>query len=421
MDQSEFAIKNESHHSIKNEDGIYLDIPPLSSVKEEVHQCLDNGDGDLPFLIYDNINNTVQRMEQCVGENCLVKSEVIVLNNLETDGCSFKTEPEDLDNIFQPFGTVVKKETDNFKLEIQYNDKTVKIEKETLEDTVFKSEIVIEKNDILSILKKEQCNTGYHSNLADLPRTIYKELVNCNNKSNKKKSKNKKNIYICDLCHQSFNSKKLLTFHIKYHFSNNDYCPNNYLKNCSSKNTKCKQLKKYIKIKNIFVCTICNKQFNDQSNCRRHTLSHVNTKKFKCNFCKKQFTTKYNLRVHSRLHTGDSPYKCDVCHLKFDRNDKMLTHRRIHDDNFRTYYNCKDCHRQYLHKNSLLRHVKIHRMENIYSCNHCQQPFMRKDSLIVHLRSKHTGEKPYKCQICKKRFFENSVLVRHMTTHNKSK
>lgn len=312
-------------------------------------------------------------------------------------------------------GTVVRKETDNFRLEIQYNDKTVKIEKETLEDTVFVSEIVIEKNYILSILNEEKCNTGYHSNLADLPRTIYKELVNCNNKSNKK------NTYICDLCHQSFINKKLLTFHMKYHFPNNDYCPNNNLKKCSSKNIKCKQLKKYIKIKNIFVCTICSKQFNDQSNCRRHTLNHINTKKFKCNLCKKQFTTKYNLRVHSRLHTGDSPYKCDVCHLKFYRNDKMLSHRRIHEENFRTYYDCKDCHQQYLHKNSLLRHVKIHQMENIYSCNHCQQPFMRKDSLIVHLRSKHTGEKPYKCRICKKRFFENSVLVRHMMTHNKSK
>jgi len=51
MDQSEFAIKNESHHSIKNENDIYLDIPPLSSVKKKVHQCLDNGDGDQPFFI----------------------------------------------------------------------------------------------------------------------------------------------------------------------------------------------------------------------------------------------------------------------------------------------------------------------------------------------------------------------------------
>jgi len=210
---------------------------------------------------------------------------------------------------------------------------------------------------------------------------------------------------------------------MKYHFPNDDYCLNNNLKKRNSKHTKCKQLKKYIKIKNIFVCTICSKEFNDQSNCRRHTLTHVNTstntKKFKCHFCKKQFTTKYNLRVHSRLHTGDLPYICDFCHLKFDRNDKMLTHRRIHEENFRTY-DCKDCHRQYLYKNSLLRHVKIHYMENIYCCNHCQQPFTRKDSLIVHLRSKHTGKKPFKCRICKKRFFENSVLVRHMMTHNKS-
>lgn len=65
--------------------------------------------------------------------------------------------------------TVVRKETDNFILEIQYNDKTVKIKKETLEDTILESEIVVEKNYILSTLNKEKCNTGYHSNLADLP------------------------------------------------------------------------------------------------------------------------------------------------------------------------------------------------------------------------------------------------------------
>ncbi|KAF0772529.1 zinc finger protein 1 [Aphis craccivora] len=50
-----------SHHSIKNENGIYLDFPPLSSVKEEVHQCLDNGDVINLFLL---INS--ERSNECI-------------------------------------------------------------------------------------------------------------------------------------------------------------------------------------------------------------------------------------------------------------------------------------------------------------------------------------------------------------------
>jgi len=51
IDQSEFAIKDESHHTIKNENDIYFDIPLLSSVKEEGTLDHDNGDSDHLFLI----------------------------------------------------------------------------------------------------------------------------------------------------------------------------------------------------------------------------------------------------------------------------------------------------------------------------------------------------------------------------------
>ncbi|XP_008183778.1 zinc finger protein 569 isoform X2 [Acyrthosiphon pisum] len=417
VDQSEFSIKDESHHSIKNESDIYFDTPLLSSVKEEITLHHDNGDSDHLFPIDKNINNTVQKPEIYTEENCEIKTKIDVINNLETDSCFFKKEPEDLHNSFQPYGTVQRKASDNLRLEIEYNDKTIVIKKETIGDTVFESEIVIEKSGIQSILNKEKCNTDHDSKFADLPRTIYKDLVNCNNKTYQNTSKREKHIYICDLCDLSFTSKQLLIFHMRHHFPNNDYCTNNNSKRVCSKNIKCKKLK-IRKKKKIFSCPICCKQFNDQSNCRRHTINHANTNKFKCRFCLKQLTTQYNLRVHIRLHTGESPYKCDICNLTFQRNDNLSKHRKIHEVNQKTY-DCKDCHKQFLYNNTLLRHVRIHQMENIYSCYHCQQSYVRKDSLIVHLRSRHTGEKLYQCHICKKDFFENNVLVRHMRIHKK--
>jgi len=51
VDPSEFAIKDESHHSIKNENYVYFDIPLLSSVKKEVNLHHDNGDSDHLFPI----------------------------------------------------------------------------------------------------------------------------------------------------------------------------------------------------------------------------------------------------------------------------------------------------------------------------------------------------------------------------------
>jgi len=54
------------------------------------------------FYYFSSINNNVERSEKYTRENCQVKTEICVLNNLESDSHSFKAEPEDLDNSFQP-------------------------------------------------------------------------------------------------------------------------------------------------------------------------------------------------------------------------------------------------------------------------------------------------------------------------------
>lgn len=254
------------------------------------------------------------------------------------------------------------------------------------------------------------------------------ELVNdcSNNVVDENKNKTcEKTIYICDLCDQSFRSKRTLSLHMKNDRSPNHCFSNNLSKDASSHmSAKCKQIKKSGG-KKTFACEVCSKQFSDQSNCRRHVKNHCHVRnnihadkdKYTCNVCEKTFSRESNLRMHGRLHTGETPYKCEFCHLTFHRNDTLKTHRRVHGANF-TQFRCDKCRKSFSSRSTLLRHVKMkHRNEKPYVCADCQQSFYRKHSLVVHLRSKHTGERPYECDVCRKSFMEKKVLVFHKKLH----
>lgn len=294
-------------------------------------------------------------------------------------------------------------------MEIEYDDKIIKIEKEVLEEgNAFESIIEIEKNGIHKILNEENINNESCFKLVQNPsKSILDEHIYCTDKVDQPNSKHKEIIYICDLCSKLFNSKKVLILHISKHFSSN----------ISTKQSK--RLKKTNPKKKIFVCKVCSKHFSDQSNYRRHSLSHYY--RFQCDICEKTFSQMYNLQVHNRTHTGTTPYKCDICHLTFYRNDAMKAHRRKCHEKKYSVIQCDECHKPYHSASTYLRHKRIHKNDKPYTCANCLQTFTRKDALIVHLRSKHTGERPYQCNICEKSFFENCVLVRHTKTHEKKK
>lgn len=49
--------------------------------------------------------------------------------------------------------------------------------------------------------------------------------------------------------------------------------------------------------------------------------------RFECEVCDREFTNKSNLKKHLRTHTGDRPYECDRCDKAFTQSPNLKRHK----------------------------------------------------------------------------------------------
>lgn len=80
------------------------------------------------------------------------------------------------------------------------------------------------------------------------------------------------NTHVCDTCHKSYKSKKILGMHMKRHL-----------------NAK-------------YVCDICDKQVHSKYELRIHQGTHNDYKLFECFHCDKRFSFKNTLMRHIKYH-----------------------------------------------------------------------------------------------------------------------
>jgi len=80
-----------------------------------------------------------------------------------------------------------------------------------------------------------------------------------------------------------------------------------------------------------FACKVCNREFTQASNLRRHDLIHTGERPFDCETCNKKFSRLSDLRRHSLVHTGERPFLCMVCKEGFSQASVLQRHiKRIH-------------------------------------------------------------------------------------------
>nr|XP_018899201.1 PREDICTED: oocyte zinc finger protein XlCOF10-like isoform X1 [Bemisia tabaci] len=176
--------------------------------------------------------------------------------------------------------------------------------------------------------------------------------------SNQKKS----SVFVCEICNANFNRLNLLVKH---------------------------QLKHKPKSEWKEKCHICDLSFERHALLARHLkTAHAESDQspWKCRHCGKHMMTKLSLGIHERIHTGAKPYVCEWCGQRFRSRANLLQHHPKHTG------------------------IKKHK------CEECGKQFSRKSFVTAHMRV-HTGERPFSCSICNRKFTQIGDMRRHEKKH----
>ena len=88
-------------------------------------------------------------------------------------------------------------------------------------------------------------------------------------------------------------------------------------------------LRTHYKIK-PFICSYCNKSFNEKGNLKTHVRIHTGERPFKCKKCQKGFKALGQLKDHLISHTGFKPFQCPYCKKYYRRKEILKNHFIIH-------------------------------------------------------------------------------------------
>ncbi|XP_064642259.1 zinc finger protein 391-like [Lineus longissimus] len=223
--------------------------------------------------------------------------------------------------------------------------------------------------------------------------------------------------FICEECSETFPRKCLLSRHVKAaHFVEKPhrcgYCGKRYT---------CKEeLKTHHVMHNMespHRCEQCDARFPKKSQLVRHVRSHTGERPYVCDIdeCDKSFTDAHLLTLHKRRHGKLSPFICERCGATFRNNSDIKRHMMSHTDERR--HHCDACGKCFRRLEHLKLHLRIHSGEKPHTCDTCSRGFAQLSDLRKHERT-HTGERPYTCD-CGKAFASKAAYQRHDEFHKR--
>ena len=158
-----------------------------------------------------------------------------------------------------------------------------------------------------------------------------------------------------------------------------------------------------------FKCLRCDKLFRLSSNLNHHVKGVHEKVRYPCQLCEKQFYDKRNLKKHNCIQKQreelapkmtkkerktykiincvNGKFKCSLCEKSVSSKNSLYKHiKGVHE---KKRFNCKLCFGNYSDQSNLRKHVlSVH--ENInYSCHICDKVFSDQNNLRSHKRNKH--------------------------------
>jgi len=119
-------------------------------------------------------------------------------------------------------------------------------------------------------------------------------------------------------------------------------------------------------------------------------------KAFVCDLCNKDFQNTYNLKRH-RINVHKETkilYRCDQCGKDFPSIGNFKRHKNLVHGLGKQAFHCATCDKNFASKDGLKRHISaIHdTSEGAFKCETCEKRFKRKDYLDKHIISAHENK-----------------------------
>ena len=114
-----------------------------------------------------------------------------------------------------------------------------------------------------------------------------------------------------------------------------------------------------------FLCSICGKEFLEESALVTHMQGHPiqgHTKRYPCQECGKTFSKSSHASRHMRIHTGERPFACEFCGKTFNRNSHLKRHLVTHQTKpgVQSQHACEVCGELFLEYYHLWEHMQTH-------------------------------------------------------------
>ncbi|KAM7346570.1 uncharacterized protein ACRADG_006446 [Cochliomyia hominivorax] len=177
------------------------------------------------------------------------------------------------------------------------------------------------------------------------------------------------------------------------------------------KRTSTPQMTNSISRKRIYNCEICQVEFNNLQEHKKHR-TEVHNEKFPCGICGKELKTLTSLYLHKKIHSEEPEHQCEICQKTFNQKAHYQYHMKLHNNE--RNFKCTECEKAFITKTDLKIHQRSHTGQRPYVCNICNKDYLMMEHLKAHLLT-HT-EQEFQCDICKHKFATHKTLRQHVKT-----
>ncbi|CAB3223842.1 unnamed protein product [Arctia plantaginis] len=239
--------------------------------------------------------------------------------------------------------------------------------------------------------------------------------TNINKAFNKNISRKVKDLFICKICEKKYGSKMWYFKHLKS-------CKLEEVNNSTGTEIKIHEYNKILKCKKtkkrqnfLHCCGVCKFSSNNGDDITKHLEGHWINNDLQCTLCEFIGKDQAAIAAHRYNHYAakTSSFTCHICQKKTKSQLTLQFHyRKVHLNKIGGLCSQPQCDKAYNSWKLWKRHEKLHSHPG-YICDFCGQKYRYKHSIVEHLAN-HVNPATYVCDVCGKTFLRLRNLRVHM-------